>query len=597
MARKKLSLRRKVASGNSRCVLFLELDSAVATEDDVAKPVWVQIAAAGDYKGYEGGAFKFDRSVFDTIIANFRAHPAYQSGGAKDVIPWDFHHASEFSPASGSIPVDGVPAQGWVRELEVRQGAKGDELWALTRWLEPARSYIKDGKYKWASVTVYFGTKDPVSGEDRGANLVSVALTNQPFIEGMTELIAASRGVQPVGQPDEVRAMYSESLGVYYEQAKDAVDALAQLRKVFGLSGTAGAAEVMTEITKLMQWSMGGGAPLGVDVGSMVGCMRHIFGLPALSTNEEVFAEASKLIQALLEQETESAGATPGSVATENRNMQLVAILASLFGCIATEQAVREHVESLHTFRLSLAKKLGLSPNIAYAALLEASDGADVRAKLGALLKAVGVENSDEAVTRVAEMMAKAQQLETLMPELSSLREQAMKTEEDAATKDVEEAMASYNLPDAVKDALVLMRKGKDGKKIFAEKFPKKTAEQVAAEAAAVGTPASGLPALLAHTIASTPKGGERRVVADSDGRVTLERLGAGPASGAGNQANQPVVINLSTYSGRNKTERMIAYVRAQMGADGPRAEYPVVFNKALELLHSPKIRVVDDAA
>jgi hypothetical protein len=187
--------KRWQAARRARCVAFLELGAPSLSDVDTSKPVWVQIAAAGDYKGYEGGAFKFDRGVFDTIVANFRAHPAY-AAGTRDVIPWDFHHASEFSPASGSIPVDGVPAQGWVRELEVRRGAKGVELWALTRWLEPARSYIKEGKYKWASVTVYFGVKDPVTGEERGANLVSVALTNQPFIEGMQELVAASRDVK-----------------------------------------------------------------------------------------------------------------------------------------------------------------------------------------------------------------------------------------------------------------------------------------------------------------------------------------------------------------------------------------------------------------
>lgn len=586
--RVRLSSRRKVASGANRCVIFLEIDTAAvlpSLTDDTDKAVWVQIAAAGTYKGYESGEFKFDRSVFDTIVANFRAHPAYASGAAKDVIPWDFHHASEFSPASGTIPSTGVPAQGWVRELEIRQGGKGDELWALTRWLEPARSYIKDGKYKWASVTVYFGTKDPVSGEERGANLVSVALTNQPFIEGMTELVAAQARS---GGDGEVRAMYSESLGVYYEQAKDAKDALGQLKKVFGLSGTAGAAEVMTEVTKLMQWSIGGGAPLGVDVGAMVGCMRGIFGLPALSTNEEVFAEASRLVQALLDQETAEAAA-PSAIATENRQMDLIKFLASLFGVVATEAAVREAAEDFAKFRVALAKAIGCTPNQANSVLLDkATEGGDVRAKLGALLKAIGVEDSDGAVTRVAEMMAKAAELETLMPELAGLRESVAKQEEETATKDVEEAMASYNLPEIAKDALVLMRKGKDGKKTFAEKFPKK---------AAVAGGDLSVPALLQSIVAAGPNGTERRVVADAQGRVTLESLGSGPAAGAGVGGGAQTVINLSAYTGRNKTERMVEYVRVQMGTDGQRAEYSVVFNKALALLHSTKVKVIDEAA
>lgn len=622
-----LSTRRKVASGSDRCVLFLEIDTAnvaPSLAEDAAKPVWVQIAAEGDYKGYEGGAFKFDRAVFDNIVSNFQSHPAYATGGGKDVIPWDFHHASEFSPVLGSIPSAGVPAQGWVRELEVRQGARGLELWALTRWLEPARTYIKDGKYKWASVTVYFGTKDPVSGEERGANLVSVALTNQPFIEGMQELVAAQRGGAPAAPKDGGRAaasgdaarlMYSEALGIYYEAAKDANDALAQLRKVFGLSQTSGAAEVVTELTKLQQWSMGGVAPLGVDVGALVGCVRHILGLRALADAEEVFAEASKLVQALLEQE--AAEATPASSIATEKNMDLIKFLAQMYGVVATEAAVREAAEQHSQARLGLAKAFGLSPITAFSVILEKAnesaavrakltalfeglanaakvvlekspDGGDVRTKLGALLKAIGVEDSDGAVTRVAEMMAKASELETLMPELAGLRESVAKAEEAAVEEEVTEAMASYNLPENCKDALVLMRKGKDGKKAFAEKFPKKTPAAGGAEVS--------VPALLQSVVAAGPNGTERRVVADSNGRVTLEQLGSGPA-GKGGSGGEITTINLAVFSGRNKTERMVEYVRAQLGAAAKTTDYPVIFSKALELLHSPKVKVIDAVA
>jgi hypothetical protein len=164
-----------------------------------AGPSWVQIATAGNYAGYAGGAFVFDAQVFAQTITNFRANPSYRAG-TSDVIPWDFNHASASFAADGSIPISGTPAQGWIQELQCRAGADGVlQLWALTRWLEPARSYIQAGQYRWASVVVGFDCRDAKTGANIGAVLESVALTNNPFIEGMQPLVAASRhgGLSP----------------------------------------------------------------------------------------------------------------------------------------------------------------------------------------------------------------------------------------------------------------------------------------------------------------------------------------------------------------------------------------------------------------
>lgn len=164
-----------------------------------ADRVWVQIAVEGEFKGYRGGElpFKFDRAVFDQIVANFRKSKSYKLGadglGASDVIAWDFHHASEAPANSGEIPTMGAPAQCWIQELDVRRGAGGKaELWAFTRWLEPAKTYIKAGQYKWASVAVVLNAVDAQTGAQLGPMLTSVAITNRPFIEGMQSL-AASR--------------------------------------------------------------------------------------------------------------------------------------------------------------------------------------------------------------------------------------------------------------------------------------------------------------------------------------------------------------------------------------------------------------------
>ena len=79
-------------------------------------PIWIQIATAGEYKGYAGGTqtVVFDKPLFDAVVKNFRQHPWYQPGadgvGMKAVVPFDYEHASEMDPTSGSIPQGGAPA-------------------------------------------------------------------------------------------------------------------------------------------------------------------------------------------------------------------------------------------------------------------------------------------------------------------------------------------------------------------------------------------------------------------------------------------------------------------------------------------------------
>ncbi len=166
-------------------------------------PKWVQVAAEGVYNGYAGGAFTFDGNVFSQLVRNLRSDPAFVLGaggvGVAPVCAWDFDHASAAFAADGTIPVTGAPAQGWVLDLDIRPGPNGLTLYALTSWLEPARSYILEGKYRWASVVVSFDCRDPKTNADIGARLDSIALTNSPFISGMVPL-AASRGGVPVRQ-------------------------------------------------------------------------------------------------------------------------------------------------------------------------------------------------------------------------------------------------------------------------------------------------------------------------------------------------------------------------------------------------------------
>lgn len=150
---------------------------------DSEQPIWIQIAKPGKFRGHSAGHFEMNAAVFAQIIANFNAR-------ANKLIPVDFEHASEQHAAEGTIPHSGAPAQGWITQLEQR--ADGN-LWGLVEWLPLAKKYIKSKQYRYLSPAIVFGAKDRVSGKPIGAYLSSVALTNNPFLDGMQPVAAKNK--------------------------------------------------------------------------------------------------------------------------------------------------------------------------------------------------------------------------------------------------------------------------------------------------------------------------------------------------------------------------------------------------------------------
>lgn len=168
---------------HTRHLRAVELDGAMLASESLAHPnapVWIQLAKVGSFAGHAAGPFELDARTFDDIVKNFKAT-------ANRRIPIDFEHASEVDASDGSIPHTGAPAQGWVVDLQNRQT---DGLWGLVEWMEPARSYIREGKYRFISPAIRFRSRDRVSGEPVGARLTSAGLTNNPFLDGMAQLAA-----------------------------------------------------------------------------------------------------------------------------------------------------------------------------------------------------------------------------------------------------------------------------------------------------------------------------------------------------------------------------------------------------------------------
>lgn len=525
----------------SQVSIAVELATGLLPEGDNG-PKWVQVTREGNFPGYLGGLkpFAFTRADLQSMVDNLRKHPSYKmdaSGNAiGQVIPWDFNHASEMNPAEGDLAVSGAPAQAWTLDMQIRNGADGKgELWALTQFMEPGMTYVRSGQYKWASVAVTFNAVDPQTAQNVGAMVTTIAMTNTPFVEGMSELAATRRGASQ----DAVQARG----GYYGEPATDAADAIHMMRDLFGLPETAGAAEVMGQIAIIQEWLASGTAPLGTDPEHLIGCMRRILNLPTLAPQEAVLQEAGMSIQALLEEQAAGVG-NPGSAGTAGGDMvpspppvaasrqqkdgaimeEFIKVLASLLGVRQSEDAVLAAVKDGVQLRSGMVEAFGLNRDGVEIILAAGKDGAQAREQLLGLFTALGVSDPDAAVAKVAETMASAAQLKEVMPELENLRVEKGKMEETVAEADVDAAIAACKLHPSMKGALMLQRTtDPEG---FVKSFP----------------PNAGATASKSHLTTRVAASGKSPVAAVVE---------TPPAD----------VINLSNFPGRNPTARAKAYL------------------------------------
>lgn len=494
-------------------------------------PDWIQIAAEGEYKGYNGGTqpFTLDAATFEIIVRNFHAHPSYvRAGGPTDVVAFDFSHASEGDPSA--IAVEGAPAQAWVQELEIRQGAMGAELWALTRFLEPMLSYRAAGKYKWTSVCVWPDQVDPISGAPIGWVLSSVAFTNDPFIQGMVPFAASRRGFDPFCPPTTPE------------------EVLEALRELFEIPALGPVEDVLANLAKLQSYAANpAAAPLGSDIDEMVGALRQIFNLPTLSSASDVFAQADALLVALAER-------PPVSTISADRK---------------DDDPMNRFEKACIALSTRLKVKLSNREDEDTAAILcEAVEGAVDGAKSGtkkaeedltAMLSALGEQDVPGAMKRIADMISQAAQLKAVMPSLAAY-EKAMSEEDDKSVEeDVAMAMTHHCAgATAARAALLHMRKPKPADPA---KGPTPEERKAAREAflATYPPPAvqtSETRTLTARLVSGTPSAAPGPVKA-STGRHPVPALPDGKI---------PTIAEVEAMPGGNPNARAVALVRARGG-------------------------------
>ena len=126
----------------------------------------IQVLRTGTFIHKRYGKFSITEDTLGEIVANFE----------EDRVPLDYNHGGlEKDP-------DKSKAAGWTKSLSRDEG----KLYANVSFTPQAREYIKNQEFKYISPEFSMAHTDPESGENKGAKLAAVALTNRPFLPGMS---------------------------------------------------------------------------------------------------------------------------------------------------------------------------------------------------------------------------------------------------------------------------------------------------------------------------------------------------------------------------------------------------------------------------
>lgn len=295
--KRRLHVRADLADGGSLHVSHhamsdrtVRLDGvAVTLGDDAAKPVWIQLAKPGTFRGHPAGPFTMTGETFHEIVRNFKSTENRR-------VPIDYEHASEADPTEGAIPVAGAPAQGWI--VDMRVGDDGN-LWGLVEWGAQAREQIRSGQYRYFSPAIRFGAKDRVTGQSIGARMTSGALTNNPFLDGMKPL--AAKDAAQKGRAEQVLHAMRGNLAHSPHEYMPAIKAALRMPD---LCSARECSEMLGNLRDHLD-AVGGNhesSHEGIRLGDYLKPLRDLTGAVPGTTWEQVFDVVEDLIDAAMDQ-------------------------------------------------------------------------------------------------------------------------------------------------------------------------------------------------------------------------------------------------------------------------------------------------------
>ncbi len=150
--------------------ISISTPTAIKLNDKAPATSRIQIMRTGTFYHRVYGKFTITAKDLKSMLDNFAAHP---KAPTKMVV--DYEHMSSSEPAVIA------PAAGWVKGLEIED----NKLYAIVEWTPTAVTQIQAKEYQYISPEFTLKYKDKETNKNIGPTLLSVALTNRPFIEGM----------------------------------------------------------------------------------------------------------------------------------------------------------------------------------------------------------------------------------------------------------------------------------------------------------------------------------------------------------------------------------------------------------------------------
>jgi len=154
--------------------------------------------------------FTVEARQIDEMVKNFAAN---ENG----MLPIDYEHAMELLAEEPGLARGGpIPAAGWIHKLRranlssIKSSLK-EALIATVEFTKRAVEMIRSGEYRFISPAWTFESTDRLSGEERGARLLSAALTNKPFFTELPPLKASEFGTGDSGTSPESQTLNPES--------------------------------------------------------------------------------------------------------------------------------------------------------------------------------------------------------------------------------------------------------------------------------------------------------------------------------------------------------------------------------------------------
>jgi len=140
--------------------------------ENVRVPDRVQLLRVGTFHHAQFGEIKVTESMLHRMRDNFEK----KVRGIDLAI--DYKHDSE------------AEAAGWIRNLELHEGEKGLELWAVVDWTAKGEKKLHEKEFRYLSADFAMDYKDNESLISFGPTLFGAGLTNRPVVKNMQAAVA-----------------------------------------------------------------------------------------------------------------------------------------------------------------------------------------------------------------------------------------------------------------------------------------------------------------------------------------------------------------------------------------------------------------------